>query len=148
MKHIFAPLDCRPRGSTGDYQVYVCVCVCVCVCVRERERECVCHRGHYEGLSRCRLVGSCVLPGENFSHRPKTAFARLTQSQAISQSFRVFITFRSMRDTHKCHFCSIFRNSFLYKTTVFFTMVFKRSPGGESAGGGQSTSKSTCVVPA
>ena len=27
-------------------------------------------------------------------------------------------------------------------------MVFKRSPGGESAGGGRSTSKSTCVVPA
>ena len=26
----------------------------------------VCHRGHYEGLSRCRLVGSCVLPGEDF----------------------------------------------------------------------------------
>ena len=25
----------------------------------------VCHRGHHEGLSRCRLVGSCVLPGEN-----------------------------------------------------------------------------------
>ena len=27
-------------------------------------------------------------------------------------------------------------------------MVIKRSPGGESAGGGRSTSKSTCVVPA
>ena len=26
----------------------------------------VCRRGHYEGLSRCRLVGSCVLPGEDF----------------------------------------------------------------------------------
>ena len=26
----------------------------------------VCHRGHYEGLIRCRLVGSCVLPGGNF----------------------------------------------------------------------------------
>ena len=32
--------------------------------------------------------------------------------------------------------------------TVFFTMVIKRSPGGESAGGGRSASKSTCVVPA
>ena len=31
-----APLGHRPRGSTGDYQVYVCVC----------------HRGHYEGLSK------------------------------------------------------------------------------------------------
>ena len=25
-----------------------------------------CHRGHYKSLSRCRLVGSCVRPGENF----------------------------------------------------------------------------------
>ena len=31
-----------------------------CVCVF------LCHRGHYKALSRCRLVGSCVLPGENF----------------------------------------------------------------------------------
>ena len=108
----------------------------------------VCHRGHYEGLSRCRLVGSYVLPGEISLHRPscKTTFARLTQSQAISQSFHVFITFRSMTDTTSFHF----RNSFLYKITVSFTMVIKRSPGGESAhaGGGRSTSKSTCVVPA
>ena len=26
----------------------------------------VCHRGHMGGMSRCRLVGSCVLPGEDF----------------------------------------------------------------------------------
>ena len=52
-----------------------------------------CHRGHYEGLSRCRLVGSCVLQflTKISLHRPtcKTTFARLTQSQAISQYFRV-----------------------------------------------------------
>ena len=41
-----------------------------------------------------------------------------------------------------------FRNSFLYKITVSFTMVIKRSPGGESAGGGRWTSKPTCAVPA
>ena len=34
--------------------------VCMYVCMY------VCHRGHYVGLSRCRLVGCCVLPGENF----------------------------------------------------------------------------------
>ena len=50
------------------------------------------------GLSGCRLVGSCVLPGEDF-FTLASMFARLTQSQAISQSFRVFISFRSMRDT-------------------------------------------------
>ena len=68
-------------------------------------------------------------------HRPtcKTTFARLTQSQAISQSFRVFITFRSRRDMT----FFIFRNSFSYKITVSFTMVIKISPGGESAGGGR-----------
>ena len=38
----------------------------------------------------------------------KTTFARLTQSQAISQSFRVFISFRSMRDTTFFHFTKLF----------------------------------------
>ena len=41
----------------------------------------------------------------------------------------------------------IFWNSF-YIITVSFTMVIKRPPCGESAGGGRSTSKSTCVVAA
>ena len=43
-------------------------------------------------------------------HRPtcKTTFARLTQSQAISQSFRVFITFRSMKDTTFFSFSKLF----------------------------------------
>ena len=43
-------------------------------------------------------------------HRPtcKTTFARSTQSQAISQSFRVFISFRSMRDTTFFHFSKFF----------------------------------------
>ena len=58
----------------------------------------------------------------------------------------VFSTIRSRRDTNKCHLFSFFRNSVLCLITVFFTMVIKRSPGGKSAGGGRSTSKSTCVV--
>ena len=43
-------------------------------------------------------------------HRPtcKTTFVRLTQSQAISKSFRVFITFRSMRGTTFFHFSKLF----------------------------------------
>ena len=41
----------------------------------------------------------------------------------------------------------VFLTFFLYKFAVSFTMVIKISPGGESAGGGWSTSKSTCVVP-
>ena len=67
------------------------------------------------------------------------------QSQAISQSFRGFITFRSMRDTT---FFLFFEVLFLYKITVSFTMVIKRSPGGEFAGGGRPPSKSTCAFPA
>ena len=66
------------------------------------------------------------------SHRPtcKTTFARarLTQSQAILQSFRVIISFRSRRDTTFFHFSKLF----LYKITVSFTMVIKRSPGGQA----------------
>ena len=38
----------------------------------------------------------------------KTTFARLTQSQAISQSFRAFISFRSRRDTTFFHFSKLF----------------------------------------
>ena len=64
-------------------------------------------------------------------HRPtcKITFASLTQSQAISQSFRVFISFRSMRDTTFFHFSKLF----LYKITVSLTMVIKRSPGGQAS---------------
>ena len=44
------------------------------------------------------------------SHWPtcKTTFARLTQSQAISQSFRVFISFTWRRDTTFFHFSKLF----------------------------------------
>ena len=51
-----------------------------------------------------------------FLHRPtcKTTFARLTQSQAISQSFRVFITFRPMRDT----------TVFIFKTLFYTKLPF------------------------
>ena len=41
-----------------------------------------------------------------------------------------------------------FSKFFLYKITVSLTMVIKRSPGGQATGGGQSTSKFTCEVPA
>ena len=42
----------RPGGSLATSDL---VGVCVCVIV-----------AHVGGLSRCRLVGSCVLPGEDF----------------------------------------------------------------------------------
>ena len=109
---------------------------------------CVCHRGHYEALSRCRLVGSCVRPGENFfpAYGPRLHAWHSTGNHEVNS---VFITIRSIRDTnYKFHFFFIFSKLFLYIITVSFAMVIKRSHGGESAGGGRSTSKSTCVVPA
>ena len=80
-------------------------------------------------------VAVCFLPKISL-HRPtcKTTFARLTQSQAVFQSFHVFITFRSLRDRTVFSF---FETHFLYKITASFTMVIKRSPGGEFAGGGR-----------
>ena len=80
------------------------------------------------------------------SHRPtcKTTFERLTQSQAISQSFRVFISFRSRRDMTFFHF------SKLFYTKLPFPLPWwsKDLLVDRHAGGGQSTSKSTCEVPA
>ena len=81
------------------------------------------------------------------SHRPtcKTTFARLTQSQAISQSFGVFISFRSRRDTT---FFSFFENLFYTKLPFPLPWWSKDLLMDKHAGGGQSTSKSTCEVPA
>ena len=59
------------------------------------------------------------------SHRPtcKTTFARLTQSQTISQSFRVFISFRSRRDTT---FFSFFET--LFYTKLPFPLPVRERP--------------------
>ena len=72
-----------------------------------------CHAGSCKGAEQISIdvglwVALCFLAKISF-HRPtcKTTFARLTQSQAISQSFRVFITFRSMRDTTFFHFSKL-----------------------------------------
>ena len=95
------------------------VCMCVCVCVSSWHM--------WVGWADVGLwVAVCFLAKISL-HRStcKTTFARLTQSQAISQSFRVFISFRSMRDTTFLHISELF----LKKITVSFTMVIKRSGG-------------------
>ena len=82
----------------------VCVYVCVCVCV------CVSSRSLWGGWADVGLwVAVCFLAKISL-HRPtcKTTFARSTQSQAISQSFHVFISFRSRRDTTFFHFSKLF----------------------------------------
>ena len=76
--------------------------MCVCVCVSSRS---LCGGWADVGL----WVAVCFLSKISL-HRStcKTTFALLTQSQAISQSFRVFISFRSMRDTTFFHFSKLF----------------------------------------
>ena len=77
----------------------VCVCVCVCVIVTQ-----------WVGWADVGLWVTVCFLAKISLHRStcKTTFARLTQSQAISQSFRVFISFRSMRDTTSFHFSKLF----------------------------------------
>ena len=94
----------RPGGSLATSDLVRCMCVCMCVC----------HRGHYGGggggwADVGLWVAVCFLAKISLQ-RPtcKTTRARLTQSQAISQSFRVFISFRSMRDTTFFHFSKLF----------------------------------------
>ena len=98
--------------------------VCMCVCVSSWHM--------WVGWADVGLqlwVAVCFLAKISLHRRTcKTTFARLTQSQAISQSFRAFISFRSRRDTTFFHFSKLF----LYKITVSFTMVIKRSPGGQA----------------
>ena len=72
-----------------------------------------CHAGSCKGAEQISIdvglwVAVCFLAKISF-HRPtcKTTFARLTQSHAISQSFRVFITFRPMRVTTFFHFSKL-----------------------------------------
>ena len=83
----------------------------MCVCVSSRS---LCGGWADVGL----WVAVCFLAKISLHRRTcKTTFARLTQSQAISQSFRAFISFRSRRDTTFFHFSKLFfiQNSrFLY----------------------------------
>ena len=85
-------------GGLGVPRRPAILCMCVCVC----------HRGTV-GADVGLWVAVCFLAKISL-HRStcKTTFARLTQSQAISQSFRVFISFRSMRDTTFFHFSKLF----------------------------------------
>ena len=74
----------------------------------------MCHRGHYEGLSRCRLVGTCVLSSENFFAYVSNNVCTLGTVTGNFAVNSVFITFRSKRETIKFQFF-IFRNSFYTK---------------------------------
>ena len=86
----------RPGGYTATSDL-VRVCVCVIVVIWAESAD--------VGL----WVAVCFLAKISLHRRTcKTTFASLTQSQAISQSFRVFISFRSVRDTTFFHFSKLF----------------------------------------
>ena len=82
----------------------------------------------WEGLSKCRLVGSCVLPVEDFFIGLHVK-PRLHAWHSHRQS-RSHFAFSSLSDQWEIRLFFIFRNSFWCKITVSFTMVIKRSPGG------------------
>ena len=68
---IFTPLDMLAMVMSESSSVHTFVSNRRPAGLHRDERSlgvcvCVCHRGHYEGLSRCQLVRSCVLPSENF----------------------------------------------------------------------------------
>ena len=68
----------------------------------------------------------------------------------VTGNLAVISRFHHFQINERYDFFSFFE-TLLYKITVSFTMVIKRSPGGQAAGGGtggRSTSKSTCEVPA
>ena len=105
---------------------------------------CGCHHGHYEGLVwyRCRLVGS-FLAKKFFT----TTFARLTKSQAISQS----VAFSSLSDQWEKRtsftFLHISKHFFLQNYRVIYHGDQKIS-WWRICRWRVATSKSTCVVPA
>ena len=114
-----------------------------------------CHDGHFKALSRCRLVGCSVRRGENFlptsrlqlsqRHPPMRSRKRLDQNYSqISEEVQVFFSF------FETIFLTISFSVYHGDQTISRTScrICQRSPGGESAGGWWSTSKSTCVVPA
>ena len=143
----------RWRAHQLTYELKRCLLFRKCLRFFESESSFgayVCHRRPGGSMATSHLVGVCVSSWHMWVgwadvglrvavcflakislHRRtcKTTFARLTQSQAISQSFRAFISFRWRRDTT---FFFIVETLFYTKITVSFTMVIKRSPGGQA----------------
>ena len=86
----------------------------------------------WEGLSRCRLVGSCMCASwRRFLHIGLYVKPQLHAWHSHRQS-RSHFAFSSLSHQGEIRLFFIFRNSFLYKITVSFTMVVKRSPGGQA----------------
>ena len=86
------------------------------------------------GLSRCRLVGSCVLPGENFfTYRVGLHVKPRLHAWHSHRQSRSHFAFSSLSDQGEIRLFFHFSKLFLYKITVSFTMVIKRSPDGQES---------------
>ena len=72
--------------------------------------------------------------------------AKVYHSLKIEKAFLKDEIDRCEQRLERYDFFSFFETHFFVQNTASLTMVIKRCPGG--AGGGRSTSKSTCEVPA
>ena len=109
----------------------------------------MCHRGHFEGLIRWQLVAWVALCFRLKFFTPKTSFELWTQSQAISQSIAFSSLLTQWEIYEKVSIFSLFSDFIIQLLFLLpWWWKYKISPGGESAGDGRSTSKSTCAVPA
>ena len=94
----------------------------------------VCHAGHYKGLRGAERMWACgylCASWRRFLHIGLHVKPRLYVWHSHRQS-RSHFAFSSLSDQGEIRLFFIFRNSFLYKITVSFTMVIKRSPGGQA----------------
>ena len=98
------------------------------------------------GAGQISACGEMCASWQKFLYKSLRVKPRLHAWHSHRQA-RSHFTFSSLSDQWELQLFFIFRNSFI-QNYRFFTMVMKISRGGESAGGGRSTSKSTCVVPA
>ena len=94
------------RGSTVTSALVRCMCVCVCVCVIVVTKRGLADVGWW--------VAVCFLARISLHmHRPKVMSARMTQSQAISQSFSRFHHFQIDDRYEQVLLFFTFRNSFI-----------------------------------
>ena len=125
-KQIITPLGRRPWGL---HRRLIGVCVCVSLWSLRGGGG-----GGAEQMSACG-VAVCFLAKISL-HRPtcKTTFATL---DTVTGNLAVISRFHHFQINERYDFFSFFETLFLHKTTVSFTMVIKRSPGEEFAGGGR-----------
>ena len=90
-----------------------------------------CHTGSCKGAEHMSACGWLCASWRRFLHIGLHVKPRLHAWHSHRQS-RSHFAFSSLSDQGEIRVFFIFWNSFLYKITVSFTMVIKRSPGGQA----------------